>query len=658
MRKRLFIGLTLFFAIVASVYQFRIQLLTSAFNSVLAKADVRLLQMEGLQLAWDEVVIDRLVLGVGKDDTRQILQGVQLSYSIVDVQPHSLSLKKAVLRQPSMVEQEKGSTAPLLLSDILEQILDGPLRSITVEEIEVEGLSHPALSLPMSLRAGWEEDEFSLLATDQNKQLQLKLHHSAGNEKSLTATLAHAGKQSITFSAAITQQGNRRHIDGAGRLWVDAALPLLNGLVELPESVTAVSGELLFQLSAQLDDELLVLETQKWQLQLLPQTTLEVGLGDTEVDATLEFSFPQPLIVSVQALSTGEAELSFEGEAVAWQLYERRNKIKAAGQITDIQCQNPEAPACSASMSVAMNAQQISLAGDQSTIVQNPALNLTGQLALDAGQLTIVLDSGRWLGADVLTQGKLRVIEPVLTAQSTGTLRYRLSSGELMFEAGELQLGLPRAQLPDLNVATLLGIQAVALSRDAGGVLTASARLRAQAINVQRPATWLPALAIDSTLTLQGQRVSLEGDVSGSGQLPLFSFTAQYQLDAERGSAQILAKEKHFDADGKRLSQHFSHWPFDWDIFDGDLDLDLGLQWQDGEHGIEIRGEISQQLRGLAGVYADIGFVGLTADFAAEFRSPDQFVTTKPATLSLQTLDVGVPIERVEVRLRLDAAGQ
>ncbi|MBE9538836.1 MAG: YdbH domain-containing protein [Proteobacteria bacterium] len=656
MPKRFLIGLILFFAIAAGLYQVRIQLLTAAFNNALAQADIRLLQLEGLELGWDGVDVDMLVLGVGHDSATQILQGVHLAYSIIDVQPHSLAVKRAVLTFPADGEGQQDSNTPLLLSDILDQVLAGPLHSVDLKELEVRGFSSPALHPPVSLQARWEEGEFFLEAADRDKQLHLQLNRLSGNDRFLSVKLEHSSGPAIDLSATITRRDSRHHIEGAGQLWLDSSLLMLAGLVDLPEPLSAVSGDVLYQLSGELDDDLQALEVQNWELQLLPQTALEVGLVNADTEVSVQLSLPQPLIVTVQPGIDKEVAVSLAGRVVNWQLTEKLQSVEAEGELSAIQCQYLITLNCEAMLSLALNAAHISVPGDQAIALQNPSLQLSGKLILDAEKLSAELESGQWLSADLLTQGDIQVVEPILIANSAGHLQYRLAEGELSLRVDELQLGLPQVQMPELNVATLLQLQVVELSRNVDGLLNASARVHADAISLQRPDTWLPALSLDSTVELNGQRITFAGDVRGNGQLPLFNIAADYQLDAERGSARILAKDMTFGTDGSRLSQQFSYWPFEWDIFDGSLTMDLGLYWKNAEQGIEIQGEIKHKVLGVAGVYSDIGFLGLDVDFAAEIQSLDQLVTTRPATISLALLDVGVPIEAIKTRFRVDVA--
>jgi len=657
MPKRFIIGLILLLATLVGLYQLRIQLLTTAFNTTLAKTDIRLLQLHGLELGWDAVDIDRLVLGLGEDNAPQTLRGVHLSYSVTELQPHSLVVKHAILAQPANSDGGAGE-APLLLSDILDQVFADTLQSILIEELELVGFSSPLLRPPLGLRAEWENDRFTLQAMDRDKQLHLELSRSEASKQTLTAKLTSFDKPVVELVATITGQGSERHIEGRGHLWGDAAMPILRTFVDLPEAVTAVRGDVLFQVSGQMDDELAKLDRHSWQLQVLPQTEVELELTEPGAEISLHLNFPQPLIVSLQIISAKNLTVSVAGKTIRWQMDEQLNNVKVSGELSDIDCRYHVALGCSTALALELTSPLITLAGDQPVVVRNLLLQLSGQLNLDEHHVSAVLDAGQWLHAESLAQDDIDVIGPALTAQSAGIMEYGLSTGEVKLAIAEFQIGLPQVQLPDFNLVTLLNIQDMELSRDAGGAFTASVGLSAEAINLQRPGTWLPALSIDSQLQLSGQRISLTGDVRGSGHKPLFNITAGYQMDAERGSVRILSEGKTFNDEGNRLSQHFAHWPFDWDIFDGSVMLDLGLYWKMGEQGTEIQGEIRQQTQALAGVYQDIGFVGLNTELTAQFQSLDEFTTTKPAIISLASLDVGVPIEAIEVRFLLDSVRQ
>jgi len=109
-----------------------------------------------------------------------------------------------------------------------------------------------------------------------------------------------------------------------------------------------------------------------------------------------------------------------------------------------------------------------------------------------------------------------------------------------------------------------------------------------------------------------------------------------------------------FNSGERRLSQHFSKWPFEWDVAGGRAAFDLDLGWQSLVTEPSVHAELKFLVSDLAGTYRDTTFVGLNGDLAGVFESPDQFYTTRPINFSIDTLDVGVPIESISGRAGLD----
>ncbi|MCZ6829062.1 MAG: YdbH domain-containing protein [Gammaproteobacteria bacterium] len=659
MPKRLLIGLILCLATLAGLYQLRIQLLTMVFNAALAKTDIRLLQLQGLELGWDDLNIEQLVLGVGEDNARQTLQRVHLAYSLFDAGPNVLTVRRAVLTQP--VSADPSAETQLLLTGLAEQVITAPLQSITVDALEVSGFSSPLISPPLRLQATWEDEHFLLAAEDRDKQLLLRLKRTAADRLVLTANLTRQDQPVLQLSATFVHQQGQQQVQGEGRLSVDALLTLLAPLVDLPAPVTAASGDLVFQWSGLLKDDLAQLAQQQWRLQIMPETALGVKLATTDelaLDVDLRLSFPHFLTIAVQARTAEGFAVTLTGEAIAWKLDEQRYSVNADGQLSTINCQYQVTLRCQTTLELQLQAPQLTLTGEGGATVKNLKLQLSTQLDLDDDRLTASLAAGELLRAESLLLGDVVASGPALIADSAGTVEYHLSSGQLRLQMDQLQLMLPRVQMPELNLATRLNLSGLELSRDSNSTLKGQLHLGADTINLQRSGAWLPALAIQSDIVLAGQAVSLTGQVWGDSQKPLFKGSADYRLDTERGSGRILADTIAFDADHNRLSQHFAHWPFEWDIFAGSLLLDVGLRWHSGEQGTVLQSEISLRLQGLAGVYQAIGFVGLDGDLAAEFHSPDQLITSSAATISLDSLDVGVPIEAIQARFLVDAAQQ
>ncbi len=568
MSKRLLIGLLLGLAILAGLYQLRIALLTTAFNTALAQADVRLLQLQGLEIGWDELNIDQLVLAVGPENSSQTLQGLHLHFSLIDIRPTALSVRRAVLTPLASGEE----ATPWRLTELVEQLMSGPLESLTVERLEISGFSSAILRPPLSLHASWAGDTLEVTAGERDKTLLLRLQRPTENQLLLSANLSTKSRTVAQLSATIDRQQGQHQVRGTGQLSVDGLLPIVSPLVD---GLPAVSGELIFQWSGQLEDDLSQLGQQSWQVQIMPGTVLALQPSDEGA-------------VAVRALQ--------------------------------------------------------------------PQLSAQLDFAADGVHLTVA--AGELLRAEALHGGDLSVSEPALITRLDWSAHYQFSTGQWRVQMPRAQIHLPRIQMPELNLATSVTLTKLELTRDADGTLDGAVHLDVEALNLQRLADWLPAVAIQGDIALADQTVSFNGQLQSADRKPLLTISAEHQLDTERGKGRLLADRIAFDPADNHLSQYFAYWPFDWDIFEGSVTLDMDVQWRRGDQGMEFNGELNQQLQDLAGVYQDIGFIGLDGDFAARFDSSGQLLTTRPATLSLDSLDVGVPIEAITARFGLDTAQQ
>jgi hypothetical protein len=655
------LGLVLILATLAGLYQMRVQLLTAAFNATLEKSDIRLLRLAGLEIGWDGLEIEELVLGVGENNVRQSLQQVHLEYSLVEIRPQRLTASRMILNLPVTSEPaiDPPAEAGPLLTELVEQLLACPLESISITALEVNG--SPLGSQHLQLQASWDDPHFSLLAQARDKQLRLRLQRTGPDQLLLTSQLSSDDQPIIQFTATVSRQGDQQQVQGEGRLVVAAFVPLLAMLMDLPSPAAAATGELVFQLSGLLDDDLSLLTQKQWRLLLMPETELGLTLKTAEepaLDGELRLSFLEPLAITLRLKSAEEFLVTLSGEGVALQLDEQPYSLGARGELSALHCEYAETLHCNSALDILLQAPELSVDGEEATTLTGLELQLSSQLSFDGDQLTATLAPGELMRVESLVQGDIEVSRPVLIADSAGTVNYQLDSGSVRLQVDRMLLLLPRAEMPQLNLATRLSLSGLEIFRDAKKPLQGRIHLSADSINLQAPGAWLPALAFEADVALDRQLLSIKGQVYSDERKPLLTFSADHQLQTQRGSGRILADTITFDADSNRLSRHFAHWPFEWDLYQGSVLSDVGVTWRSVEEGTEIQGKISQRMEGIAGVYQNIGFIGLDGDFEADFSFPDQLITTRPATLSLETLEVGVPIEAIQAHFLVDAARQ
>jgi hypothetical protein len=663
MRKTLITVLILLVAALAGLYQMRFSLLTAAFSAVLQKSDIQLVHLAGLEVGWNSLRIEQLDLGVGENKARQSLQNVDLEYSLTEMRLQRLSISRANLSVPASGKLATGMPATESgprVTELVEQLINAPLQSMSISALEVSGLEIAQVTQPLQLQVSWDGPHFSALVQDRDRQLHVRIQQEETAQILVTSRLDSDKEQIMQLNATVSQQDDQLQIQGEGRFALAALVPLLAAQMELPELAPAATGEVAFQLTAGMDDRAPPVR-QQWQIMLLPETVLGLTLKPAEsalLVGDFSLTLAQPVFATLKSKGEEEVRLTLSGQSLVWQLDEQRYALDVGGEMSALHCDYVETLQCDAALAVQLQAPAMTLDGEQATTATGVKLQLSSQLTLEDRQLTAILAPGELARAATLQQGDIRVEQPLLVADAITSLSYKLDVSQWELHAQSLQLLLPRAETPHVNLAARLGLSGLEISHGAEHPLRSRVHLSSQGLNLQRPGTWLPALAVEADIALDHGLLSVKGQVQSDQQKPLFALSAEHQLDVQGGSARILADALVFSAEENRLSRYFSHWPFKWDVYQGRVMLAADVSWQRGLGGIELQGKINQRMEGIAGVYKDIGFVGLDVDFEAGLSPSGQLVSTGAATVSLETLDVGVPVKDIQARFQLDVAQQ
>jgi hypothetical protein len=656
--KYLLVASVILLALLIGAYLLRTTLITRSVNILLAGADVRVLQLGTLRLGWSDLYVDQLVLGVGPGDARQTLQEVSLGYSVLDLQPRSLAAERVILTLPQQQAEADSNESPVLLFELLDMLFALPLQSMTVGRLEVAGLSHPLFEQPLAVNASVSERSISLQGRDHNKEILLDLQRAEPNTFSVDATLFKDGEAVIHLVLSLDKQQDTLFLEGEGELQVSTAFAMLRPA--LPELIilSEAAGQVFYQFSGELEDDLLQWEAARGTIQLMPTTPLRAKLSNQALSASLELVVASPAHISLQPGTSQSPGLSLTLDAASLQFSEANHSVLGNVDLSGLECSVFSALSCHGGLIVTMNALHLYVPIESAAALVDPQLNISAQFSLEDSVLSAKILAGQWLRAGSVVQDGLVFSGPALIGDSQGNFNFDITSGVMNLDVAALRLLVPRAELPDMNLATVLQLQKLILSGDGGSAFDASFHISSKALNIQVPQLWLPALGFEAEVVVTERALSLDGSVRGGGQQPLLQVEAGYNLPQQRGRARFYTKGLDFNADEKRLSKHFSSWPFEWDVLAGSVVLDSTVLWQVVGSQFELVATIKQDMNGIAGVYQDLGIVGLAADIALQFQSPDRLKTTQAANISVDSVDVGVTIEAIEARIQFDSEDQ
>ncbi len=639
-------------------YLLRTTLITRSVNILLASADVRVLQLGALQLGWSGLHIDQLVLGVGPDDTPQTLQEVSLEYSVLDLQPKSLVAQRVVVALPRREEKADSNESPVLLFELLEMISVLPLQSVEVEKLEVAGLSHPLFEQPLALKASVSDRNISVRGRDHSKEFVLDFQRLEADMFSLDAILSKGGEAALRFALSLNRQQETLVVDGEGELLVSTAFSILRPALPTQDILSNAAGEIFFRLSGELQDNLGKLDAARGTVEIMPTTRLAARIASEKLDGSLELVMANSARVSLQMDSSQSPELLLAVDAASLNFKEITYSMLGKVDLSDMRCSIAGLLQCQGGLNASMSASRLDLPLEPAAAVIDPQLNFSAQFFLDDNSLKAQMIPGQWLRAGSLAQDDLVFNSPALVGDSMGSFNFDLASGAMKLEIEALRLIVPRAEMQELSLATVLQIQKLTVSGEGGSAFEASLQISSEALDIQIPELWLPTVAFESDVHVTDKTFTVDGSLRSGEYQPFLQIEMDYKFPEQRGVARLYSKDLSFDADEKRLSKHFSSWPFEWDVLAGSVALDAIVQWQGAGPELEATANIKQIVKGVAGVYQDIGFVGLAADLALQYQSPDRLVTTRVASISVDSVDIGVPIEAIKARIQFDSHDQ
>ncbi len=115
-------------------------------------------------------------------------------------------------------------------------------------------------------------------------------------------------------------------------------------------------------------------------------------------------------------------------------------------------------------------------------------------------------------------------------------------------------------------------------------------------------------------------------------------------LATNRGRASLQSASIDFDK--LTLADLFRDWKYDWNVEAGRASATAAVQWQDTGSAFRYSGTATVNTEGLAGRYADVGFVGLDGRLNARLDAAAP-IALEPIPFSVALVDVGFPLEKI-----------
>ena len=162
------------------------------------------------------------------------------------------------------------------------------------------------------------------------------------------------------------------------------------------------------------------------------------------------------------------------------------------------------------------------------------------------------------------------------------------------------------------------------------------------------PGTVISAPGFRGTVSTQGDVFRGRLETTGLNQ----EATIDVLHDANSGVGHMALAGGGISFGRKTLAQRFSPWSFPWGLSAGTMTVSLDADWRLADETVAATSTVD--LTDLAGFYNDIAFTGLSTRLQGAYDSAAG-IAIDPAELSLALVDVGLPVENISARYRLDA---
>jgi hypothetical protein len=162
------------------------------------------------------------------------------------------------------------------------------------------------------------------------------------------------------------------------------------------------------------------------------------------------------------------------------------------------------------------------------------------------------------------------------------------------------------------------------------------------------PGTVISAPGFRGTVSMQGDVFRGRLETAGLNQ----EATIEVLHDANSGVGRVSLAGGGISFGRRTLAQRFSPWSYPWSLSAGTMTVSLDADWRLADETVAATSTVD--LTDLAGFYNDIAFTGLSTRLQGAYDSAAGFAIDA-AELSLALVDVGLPVENISARYRLDA---
>ena len=604
------------------VYLYRDSIARDVANSVLKDSDLAVTGVSIASIGTNDIVFDELVLEQ-RDSTRIRIAGITLPVNTRSTRSSVLSVDSVEIISSSKSDQPAAIGA--ILAAILELPQNIPFSAVRISRVITEGL-------PPFTNVSWEYTEAGQLLRLDIGSFAVIVGVDPGSDGDhrvfITATTSD-DIVAVALALVVDREDGRFVVSGQSTTRVAPLLPVLHAVGMMPSTITSIDTLLRGVVSTSISDN--------------PQEPVRVEATlRSEGEVSIQYKIDDQSQMQIQVLTYSPTITTVEYPSLDWRAQVESGDMRiTTASVQDIPL-NVASLDCRAGIVCSLQANivtsEFSLGG-----LKIAAAAISAPVTITVDQHTQVKIAPNTTAVIREVSNQESAAESIeLTKFSGATIDIDDTGWHGHIDEAHFLIDGIDAQ-PGLNGTMPLVLSNLTIG-NSGDTITSAYSISSAAARLSfADFSWsLPDL--EGTWQMADNDFSATATLSTTDDAIQAQMQLTHNLTTGRGAVQF--QDASMDFSLRHLSRTLSPAPENWDINAGRASLGAALSWVATGDAYRVTGNAEVRLEGLSGYKDDIALTGLTTALSVNLDtlSGHEF---QPATLSLDLLDVGMPISEI-----------
>lgn len=613
--------------IVIVAYLYRDSIARQVANRALRDQNISVAGLSVDSIGRDVVKFSEIVLEQG-DGSLIRIRGTSLPLDLSSPRPSELFVDSVSLEQSSI------DRPPPALAILLRTFLDTPA-VVANTTVHIEQLLIPGI--PSIANIHWQSGDSGQRLELDIEPFSFSIETVERTDTGYIATVSVLNADSSEASASslnIERLDDSLVVEGTTRVDLKSWLPVYHRLGVVPEGVVALDAVVGGPVKMRLFDDANV------------ETVISAEL-EPEGQVSVEYAPGGESSVQLRAVAISPVQTRFAYPSLDWSAAIESAELRVSNdivdelpvEVSDVRCM----PGIVCTLDAATESGPVTISGWTINTIAAAAM-LTIQT--EGGTAIEISHNSRFSLGELSNAGTR--ISSVRSAGISGA-GITINDGGWHLRAASLALNVSELTT-DAGVTASFPAELTSLVvGNSAADTSAHYEIASDAMDLEFDGVKIAVPATAGDFQIDGDTIESRQSLSASDGSVTAEIDIAHNTGTDEGSMRI--QNALLILDTRPLSQLLPSWPYEWDLVGGSLGASGSIQWNTGEEE-QYGADVTVSLLDVEGTNDESAFAGLASEFRLGFESSRGFMIDK-STLTIDLLDVGVPMEEVVVNFSL-----